>query len=155
MTASGRQASPHAGQSDPNCIFCRIANGDAPASLVAETPLALAFMDVNQPTPGHVLIIPRVHIRTIEDLDAETGAAVFALTLETAKAVKQAVNADGINLFQANEAAGQQEIFHFHVHVIARFTGDRDRIRFGWRADLPTRDELDLLADAIHTRLPE
>jgi histidine triad (HIT) family protein len=155
MTDFDHRAEQHAGQSDPNCIFCRIASGDAPASLIAETHLALAFMDINQPTPGHVLVIPRPHVRTIDDLDAETGAAVFALTLETAKAVKQAVNADGLNLFQANEAAGQQEVFHFHMHIIARFTGDRDRIRFGWRADLPARDELDLLADAIRARLPD
>jgi len=134
---------------DPDCIFCRIAMGAAPASIVAETPLALAIMDINQPTPGHVLIIPRAHVRTIDDLDAETGAAVFGLTLKTAKAVKQAVSADGLNLFQANEAAGQQDVFHFHVHIIARFAGDRDRIRFGWRTNLPPRSELDQMAGAI------
>jgi histidine triad (HIT) family protein len=134
---------------DPDCIFCRIAAGEAEASMVAETPEALAFMDVNQPTPGHVLVIPRAHIRDIYALDPETGAAVFKLTIEVAKAVKQAMNADGLTLVQANERAGQQEVFHFHMHIIARFAGDRDRVRFGWRADLPARTELDLMAEVI------
>jgi histidine triad (HIT) family protein len=71
------------------------------------------------------------------------------LTIEVAKAVKQAMNADGLTLVQANERAGQQEVFHFHMHIIARFAGDRDRVRFGWRADLPARTELDLMAEVI------
>ncbi len=52
-----------------DCIFCRIARGEAPASLVAETPLALAFMDINQPTDGHVLIIPKAHVQDIYGMD--------------------------------------------------------------------------------------
>jgi histidine triad (HIT) family protein len=138
----------------PDCIFCRIVRGEAPASTIAETPLALAFMDVNQPVPGHVLVVPRAHVRDLYELDSATGAAVFDLTLQTAKAVKRALRADGLNLVQSNEPAGQQEVFHLHFHVLARFAGDRDRIRLGWRSDLAPRGELDRLAEIIRSELP-
>ncbi len=135
------------------CIFCLIAAGHAPASIVAETPEAVAFMDINQPTDGHVLIIPREHIQDIYDMDADTTAAVFELAVDVAKAVKRALGCDGLNLLQANERAGQQEVFHFHVHVIARYDGDRDRIRFGWQQTRPPRAELDRLAEAIGQKM--
>jgi histidine triad (HIT) family protein len=67
--------------------------------------------------------------------------------------VKLALAPDGLNLLQANERAGQQEVFHFHVHIIARYLGDRDRIRLGWRPNLPARDELDRLAAEIRAAL--
>jgi histidine triad (HIT) family protein len=136
-----------------DCIFCRIGAGTAPASIIAETPDALAFMDINQPTPGHALVIPRLHVRDIYELDDELAASVFSLTVRVAKAVKLALAPDGLNLLQANERAGQQEVFHFHMHVIARYAGDRDRVRLGWRPDLPARDELDRLAAKIRTAL--
>jgi len=137
-----------------NCIFYRIVAREAPASIVAETEAALAFMDINQPTPGHVLIIPKAHIVDIYGMDHATTDAVFRLTVDVAKAVKVALQADGLDLMQANERAGQQQVFHFHVHVIARYTGDSDRIRFGWQPTLPPQDELDRLAMKIANALP-
>jgi histidine triad (HIT) family protein len=136
-----------------DCIFCRIAAGTAPASIIAETPDALAFMDIDQPTPGHLLVIPRTHVQDIYGLEDELAAEVFNLTVQVAKAVKLALAPDGLNLLQANERAGQQEVFHFHVHIIARYLGDRDRIRLGWRPNLPARDELDRLAAEIRAAL--
>ena len=136
-----------------DCIFCRIVARQAPASVIAETDAALAFMDINQPTPGHVLVIPKAHIRDIYALDAETGAEVFRLTLAAAKAVKVAVQGDGLNLVQANERAGQQDVFHFHMHIIARFEGDRDRVGFSWHRNILPRDELDRLAESIKARM--
>lgn len=136
-----------------NCIFCRIVAGEAPASIVAETPEALAFMDINQVTPGHVLIIPKKHVKDIYELDEAATDAVFRLTVDVAKAVKRALRSDGLNLHQANEPAGQQEVFHFHVHVIARYEGDRDRIRISWRPNHPESAELDRLAGLISRAL--
>ncbi len=110
-------------------------------------------MDINQPTPGHVLVIPRAHIPDIYTLDEATATAVFGLTIQVARAVKAALQPDGITLLQANEPAGGQEVFHFHLHVLARYRGDRDRIRFGWQAHLPSRAELDRLAAQIRASL--
>jgi histidine triad (HIT) family protein len=135
------------------CIFCRIVAGQAPASIVSETSGAIAFMDVNQATDGHVLVIPKAHIRDIYGMDPATTDEVFRLTVDVAKAVKAALACDGLDLLQANERAGQQEVFHFHVHVIARYNGDRDRIRLSWQPVLPPRAELDRLASAIAKKL--
>jgi histidine triad (HIT) family protein len=136
-----------------DCIFCRIVAGMAPASIIAETPRTIAFMDIDQPTPGHVLIIPRAHVPDIYQLEDELAAELFRLTVQVARAVKSALAPDGLNLIQANEPAGQQEVFHFHLHVVARYFGDRDRIRLGWQHALPARSELDRLAAQIRTAL--
>jgi histidine triad (HIT) family protein len=135
------------------CIFCRIVAGQAPASIVAETSGALAFMDINQATDGHVLVIPKKHVPYVYDLDEETADEVFRLTVAVAKAVKRGLQPDGLNLLQANEPAGQQEVFHLHNHVIARYHGDRDRVRFGWKAEFPPRAHLDSLAETIAAAL--
>jgi histidine triad (HIT) family protein len=137
-----------------SCVFCRILRGEVPASIIIETTQAMALMDINQPMPGHVLVIPRAHIENIYDLDPQTGTEVFDLTLGVAKAVKRALQPDGLDLFQANERAGQQSVFHFHMHIIARYVGDRDRIRFSWEDDLAPKSQLDQLAGAIRSAIP-
>ncbi len=136
-----------------HCIFCRIVAGEAPASIVAETSKALAFMDINQPMDGHVLIVPKLHVENIYGLDEATANAVFRLTVTIAKAVKAGLRCDGINLWQSNEPAAQQEVFHLHMHVIARYQGDRDRIRMGWTPVLPSQAELGRLAEAIRREM--
>jgi histidine triad (HIT) family protein len=136
-----------------DCIFCRIAAHTAPASIVAETSDTLAFMDINQPTLGHVLVIPRAHVRDIYEMEAEVAASVFKLTVQVAKAVKLALAPDGLTLIQANERAGQQHVFHFHMHIVARYFDDGDRVRLGWKTNLPAPDELDRLAAEIRTAL--
>ena len=138
---------------DDDCIFCRIAEGLTSASMVAESEKALAFMDINQPTAGHVLVIPRAHIRDIYGLDPETAAAVFQLTVAVSRAVKLGLGADGLNLMQSNERAGQQEVYHFHMHILARYFGDKDRVRLGWQPAQPPRSELDRLAAQIRAAL--
>ena len=136
-----------------DCIFCRISSGAAPANIVAQTSDALAFMDINQPTPGHVLVIPRVHMRYIYELDEDVAASVFRLTVQIAKAVKLALAPDGLNLLQANESAGQQQVLHFHMHIVARYLGDHHLIRLGWQTNLPPPAELERLAAEIRAAL--
>ena len=87
------------------------------------------------------------------ELDDEVAAAVFRLTVQVAKAVKLALAPDGLNLLQANERAGQQVVFHFHMHIMARYVGDRDRIRLGWQNNHPALAELDRLAAEIRAAL--
>jgi histidine triad (HIT) family protein len=136
-----------------DCIFCRIGDGSAPASIVARSSDALAFMDINQPVPGHVLVIPRAHVRDVYELESELAASVFRLTVQVAKAVKLALAPDGVTLIQANERAGQQHVFHFHMHIMARYSGDGDRVHLGWKPNLPDPVELDRMAAQIRAAL--
>jgi histidine triad (HIT) family protein len=138
-----------------DCLFCRIAAGTLPASMVHCGERVLAFMDLNQPTRGHVLVVPRAHSVDIHDIPGEDAAAVMELSRRVAGAVRRAVGADGIQLWQSSGRAAMQEVFHFHMHIFARFEDD-DIKRLGMRAaaKFPPRPELDDLAALIRQQLP-
>ena len=110
------------------CIFCDIIEGRAPAEVVFEDGETLAFMDINPANPGHTLVIPKRHVRDIYELDEEAAAAIMKATVRVAKAIKRALQPDGMNLVQSNERAGGQEIFHFHIHIIPRWYDDGLRL---------------------------
>ena len=110
--------------SDP-CIFCAIAAGEAPASVVLETDAVLAFMDVRQPNPGHVLVIPRRHLADVRELDDATAAELMPAIAAVSRAVDQVFAPDGMNVSQSTGEAGGQEVFHLHFHVLTRRHGDR------------------------------
>ena len=106
------------------CPFCAIAAGAAPAAIVAEDALALAFLDLRQPVPGHVLVVPRRHAEDLYVLgDAEAGA-VLRMARRVAIALREAFDPAGMNLWQSNGRAAGQEVFHFHLHVQPRRVGD-------------------------------
>ncbi|MGI9272300.1 MAG: histidine triad nucleotide-binding protein [Woeseiaceae bacterium] len=102
-----------------DCLFCKILAGDIPADIVFESDDAIAFRDVNPQAPTHVLIIPRKHIATINDLDASDATLVGQLYL----AAKQIAQDEGIAedgyrvVMNCNEAAGQT-VFHMHLHLL-------------------------------------
>jgi histidine triad (HIT) family protein len=113
---------------DRGCIFCAIIEGQAPAEVLFEDEETLAFMDINPANPGHALVIPKRHVQDIYGMDEEIAAAVMRAAVRVAKAIKRALQPDGMNLVQSNERAGGQEIFHFHVHIIPRWYGDGLRL---------------------------
>ena len=114
--------------SDRGCVFCDIIEGRAPADVVSEDGETLAFMDINPANPGHTLVIPKQHARDVYELDEETAAAVMVTAVRVARAIRVALQPDGMNLVQSNERAGGQEIFHFHMHIIPRWYGDGLRL---------------------------
>ena len=132
------------------CLFCRIVRGAIPASVVYQDERTFAFMDLNQPTRGHVLVVPKTHCVDIFDISRDDAAAVMETTRIVAAAVKRAVNADGIQVWQSNGKAAMQEVFHFHMHIFARYHDD-DIKRLGMRAAAkqPPRAELDEMAQSI------
>lgn len=111
-----------------NCIFCAIAEGRAPAEVVFEDKETMAFMDINPANSGHTLVIPKRHARDIYELDEETAAAVMRTALRVTRAIKAALQPDGMNLLQSNGRAGGQVVPHFHMHIIPRWHGDGLRL---------------------------
>jgi histidine triad (HIT) family protein len=107
------------------CVFCGIVAGAKPAEIVASNDRALAFLDHAPASDGHTLVIPRVHAHDIWDLEAADGDAVWRLAREVADRIRFAIAPDGLTLVQANGEAGGQDVFHFHLHVIPRWWGDR------------------------------
>lgn len=126
-----------------DCIFCAIARGEAPAEVLYADGETVAFLDINPAAPGHTLVIPRRHYRNLFDLDPEAGAAVMRTVVRVARALREALRPDGMNMVQANERAGFQSVFHFHVHLVPRWFGDG--IAPPWRqrrADAATLQEI-------------
>lgn len=135
----------------PDCIFCDIVGGTAPASVVYADRWAVAFMDIQPINPGHLLVVPRAHAAYLAELDPKTGGHLFQVGMELAAAIRRSpVRSEGVNLFLADGESAGQEVFHVHLHVIPRFRGDGFGIRFGpGYHDLPDRTSLDEVALAI------
>ncbi len=137
-----------------DCIFCRIVAGAAPASIVYDDAVTLAFMDLRQISRGHVLVVPKRHVRDILELDDATGAAVMSTVALVARAVQAAFAPDGMNVIQSNGEAAGQEVFHLHMHVLPRHTGDGLLRVYGAHPSLTPRSELDAQAAALRDALP-
>ena len=112
---------------DPQNIFAKILRGEIPCARVYEDDDTLAFMDIMPRVDGHVLVIPKTPCRNILDASPEQIAAVMATVQKISRAVMKAFEAPGVTLQQFNEAAGGQEVFHLHVHVLPRHPGQRLR----------------------------
>jgi histidine triad (HIT) family protein len=138
-----------------DCVFCNIVKGKGQESLVYSDEKAIAFMDIQPVNPGHVLVIPKVHVSGLSDLDEETGARIFKVAMRVAHAIKRSgVKCEGVNLLLSDGRAAFQEIFHVHLHVIPRFEGDNLRISFGRKYGVrPERTELDMIAAKIRNVL--
>lgn len=108
---------------DSNNIFAKILRGEIPAHKVLEDDDVLVFMDVMPQAPGHTLVVPKSASRNILDADAASLSKLLPVTQRVARAVKAAFAADGVSIFQYNETAGGQSVFHLHIHVVPRHTG--------------------------------
>lgn len=120
---------------DPDNIFAKILRGDIPCHKVYEDDAALVFMDVMPQSPGHTLVVPKAPSRNLLDADPAVLAKMVPLVQKIAIAAKAAFNADGITLWQFNEPAGGQTIFHLHYHVIPRYEGQPLRAHSGKMED--------------------
>ncbi|MEO1108418.1 MAG: HIT family protein [Pseudomonadota bacterium] len=108
---------------DPDNIFAKILRGEIPSTRVYEDEDTLAFMDIMPRSEGHLLVIPKSPCRNMLDATPEQLSAVMATVQKLSHAVKQAFEADGVTIQQFNEAAGGQEVFHLHFHVLPRHEG--------------------------------
>ena len=107
-----------------DCIFCKIINKEIPADIIYEDDHVISFLDIKGLNPGHSLVIPKKHCANIYAFDSEIAQQVFTVVPAIARAIKQAVTADGINIGMNNEIAAGQAVFHAHIHVIPRYTND-------------------------------
>ncbi len=118
------------------CPFCAIAAGRFDSLSVAEdvvlrTQHITAFLAAGgwEANAGHVLVIPNAHYENLYDLPDEIGAHVHAAARRIAIALKQAYGCDGVSTRQHNEPAGNQDVWHYHLHVFPRYAGDELYLR--------------------------
>ena len=102
-----------------SCLFCRLAGGEIPASIVHQDDRIVAFDDINPQAPMHVLVIPRAHIATLNDLEAGDDGIVGEMVRRGAAIARERGYAEGgyRTVFNCNADAGQT-VFHIHLHVI-------------------------------------
>ena len=122
------------------CIFCRLVAGQIPAAIVAQDDLTIAFMDIGQVNPGHVLVATKRHAATLLDITPEEAAAVMQTAQHVARAVMAVFNPPGLTLLQANGREGDQTVFHFHMHVVPRHA--QDGIALSWPRKDPSAEVL-------------
>jgi histidine triad (HIT) family protein len=134
-----------------DCVFCKIVSAQIPSTKVHEDGLTLAFMDIGQVNPGHVLVAVKPHVENICGLDDRLAAAVFRTAAHVARAVQKAYAPDGVTLYQANGSAAGQTVYHFHLHIVPRY--DKDGMHLTWPAKNPPREQLEVNAAKIRAAL--
>jgi histidine triad (HIT) family protein len=125
---------------DPDCLFCKIVAGEVPATLVREDERTVAFMDINPATRGHLLVVPRAHSKNLLEIGSDDLAASAAAVQQLAALVTERLGADGVNVLNSCGRTAWQTVFHFHLHVIPRYTADP--LRLPWTPEPGDRDEI-------------
>ena len=134
-----------------DCVFCKIVNGDIPSNTIYENSEFKVIMDISPATRGHVLILPKEHYKDIYDIDAETAGKLFQLAAVVARALKEVLNCDGLNILQNNGVIAGQTVFHFHMHLIPRYEGDDVTVK--WEEHSMDAEEMDQLRKDIRKAL--
>ncbi|MCP4374843.1 MAG: HIT family protein [bacterium] len=136
---------------ESDCLFCKIVSGEIPASKVLEDGVCLAFMDIGPLAEGHVLLIPKMHAVTLDELPAEQASAMLGHLPALVKAVQAVTGCQGVNVLQNNGTAAHQQVMHVHFHVIPRNEGDA--FGFNWPAGSYEPGRMDDLTEAIRREL--
>ena len=134
-----------------DCIFCKLANGMIPTATVYEDDDFRAIMDAAPANKGHVIILPKEHADDVFSLPVETQAKLFPVAAKIAKAVKEELGCDGVNILQNNGTAAGQTVFHFHTHVIPRYNGDS--VSVTWKQGEYADGEAAALAEKLAKRV--
>lgn len=138
---------------DPACIFCKIAAGQIPSASILEDEHALAFMDVGPLAEGHLLLIPRRHYVTLDQMPSEEAAGLLRHLPVLCRALKHATACEGINVLQNNGRVAHQVVQHVHFHLIPRKSGDA--FHFNWPAGKYPAGRMEQLAAALVAALKE
>ncbi len=133
--------------SDPDCIFCKIVAGELAAQIIDQDERTVTFMDISPATRGHALVVPRRHSRDLLEIEPEDLEATILAAQRVARKLGERLGADGVNLLNSCAAAAWQTVFHFHVHVIPRYTGDP--LRLPWTPAPGDPEEIDATAQAL------
>jgi histidine triad (HIT) family protein len=130
-----------------DCIFCKIIAGEIPSAKIYEDEQILAFLDIGPLSEGHCLVIPKEHYLRFEQLPDDLASALARQIAPVARAVVQAVHAEGYNVLNNNGRCAGQLVEHVHFHIIPRHSGDGVFTQWPSGKYLPGR--MDELADMI------
>lgn len=134
-----------------NCIFCKIAAGEIPSYTVYEDDDFKAFMDIAPASKGHTILIPKKHADNIFDLDETVASKLLPVASKIARALKEELDCDGLNLLQNNGEIAGQTVFHLHMHLIPRYKDDKVVVK--WVQDKYEGEPLDQLSEKIKSKI--
>ncbi len=134
-----------------NCIFCRIIGNEISSVSLYEDDDFKVIMDISPAVKGHAVLIPKKHISNIFEMDEETASKIFVVVSKVAKAMKEELKCDGLNILQNNGEAAGQTVFHFHIHLIPRFYNDS--VQITWAHGSYEAGEAETIAEAIGKRI--
>ncbi len=115
-----------------NCIFCKLANGVFPTNSIYEDENFNVILDVSPATKGHALILPKEHYADIYEIPAELLAEAIKIAQKVIKHTTPILGCDGYNVLQNNGTAAGQTVFHFHLHLIPRYTEEENKALLNW-----------------------
>ena len=115
----------------PDCVFCKIRDGQIPSVKIYEDERTLAIMDINPINSGHCLVLLKAHAPTVWDAEPADLQAAITAAKKVAQALRATVKPDGLNMLQANGPAAFQSVPHYHLHLIPRW--ENDGKGFDWK----------------------
>ena len=136
-----------------DCLFCKLVKGEIPSKKIYEDEYVLAFLDIEPVSEGHTLVIPKKHFPTVFDIDKETLQKVAVGVKKVTEILKEKLDVDACNLFQSNGEKAEQDVPHFHIHVIPRREGDK--IKFWKYLEEPKNETKQLDLDETHRKIAE
>ena len=108
-----------------DCLFCQLSEGKIPAKVVHQDPHTIAFLDIAPRSPGHTMVIPRVHAAVLSELPPEEVEPLFRSVQKVSQILKRSLSPDGLTIGINEGTVSGQAVPHLHVHIMTRFQNDR------------------------------
>jgi histidine triad (HIT) family protein len=140
-----------------NCVFCAIVEGKIPSHKIYESEKVLAFLDIHLSAPGHILLIHKVHVARVEDLEREDAEALFKALHGLVGGIQRAMGAPASTIGINNGRESGQEVPHVHIHIIPRSRGDRGGIIQGLAHSSASSDQerMSCIAERIRASISD
>lgn len=136
-----------------DCLFCKIVKGEIPSTTVYENERVLAFMDINPISTGHTLIIPKTHAENLHEMTDDDLTHVILASKKVASAIRNSLAPAGVAILQLNGRGVNQEVMHYHMHVVPRGNQEKALPITSWELKPGDMDIIQKTAKAIKTEL--
>ena len=123
-----------------DCVFCKIISGEFPSRKIYEDKDTLAFLDISKDVDGHILVVPKKHVKNVLDADTKTLAHVMSTVKKVSKHLVKNCGYEGVNLINASGECAEQTVPHLHIHIIPRKPNDKLK---AWPKFPGAKEELD------------
>jgi len=131
------------------CVFCKIVEKKIPSAVIYEDANVISFLDINPRFKGHALVIPKIHVTTLDELGDEAIAHLFVVVKHVAETLKKNLGAKGYNIISNNGRVAGQVVPHLHIHVVPRYEDEKQGMGFeaAFPVDEEAKKELEELAN--------